>query len=494
MADGGRRAVGGGSSSIPTSQQEVPFSLLRQFAGPGFMVAIGYLDPGNWSTDLAAGSEFRYDLLFVIILSNIIAVMLQYLCIKLGLVTDRDLAQASRKFSNPRLNLVLYVLCELAIIACDLAEVIGTAIALNLIFGIPVTWGILLTGLDVLAILLAWDKKHFKVFELGTLVVVCLVSVCFIVLLVKADPDWIAVAWGFVPDLSRVFTKSGSLYVAMGILGATVMPHNLYLHSHIAKFRSLVDRIPASPVRTSFSAAVQPHFVDTIESGRGEYADPSSGADDSFSASASEPLITKMFSQHDMTLLEKSIFYSHIDTIVALTLALGVNSAILIVSAALFYGGGSVVADLFDAYELISGTLGPIAAFLFAFALLLSGQSSTVTGTMAGQIVMDGFLGTSFRVSPWIRRLFTRSLAIVPAMLYAVLAPDHKNVNSLLNFSSREIMTLKYVDENSGEVKEKCFANSLLVKIFAYLVAFVLTVLNLILVYQLIVEESSVTL
>ncbi|KAJ3059039.1 hypothetical protein HK102_010185, partial [Quaeritorhiza haematococci] len=210
---------------------------LLRFLGPGYLVAVGYLDPGNWATDLAAGSQFGYSLLFVILFANLMAVLLQWLCIKLGVVTGRDLAQSCRKHLPPGLNFAFYLLCELAIMACDLAEVIGTAIALNLLIGLPLAWGVAFTGLDVLVILAGWNPRHLRTFEFVVIGLIVVVAACFVVLLVKSRPDWLEVAWGFVPS-SGVVRDGNALYVAMGIVGATVMPHNLYLHSHIVKFRS----------------------------------------------------------------------------------------------------------------------------------------------------------------------------------------------------------------------------------------------------------------
>ena len=344
------------------------------FSGPGYLIAVGYMDPGNWATDLVGGSKFGYSLLSVILLSNLMAVLLQSLCVKLGIVTGRDLAQACREHYSRPVGLVLWFLCEIAIIACDLAEVIGAAIALNLLFGLPLLGGILLTTADVL-ILLVLQQRGVRWLEAIVLTLVLTIAACFAAELWLAKPDLGAVAKGFIPTFD-VVRNPDMLYVALGILGATVMPHNLYLHSSIVQSRN----------------------YERTEAGRRE-----------------------------------AIWFATLDSTVALTGALFVNAAILIVSGAVFGPHGQPVEELSDAHKLLSPLLGSsVASTLFAVALLASGQSSTLTGTLAGQIVMEGFL--NIRLSPWLRRLVTRSLAVIPAVL-VVWIYGVKSTNKLLVLS-----------------------------------------------------------
>ncbi|ORX94993.1 natural resistance-associated macrophage protein [Basidiobolus meristosporus CBS 931.73] len=359
------------------------FRKFLAFLGPGYMIAVGYMDPGNWATDLEGGSRFGYSLLFVILISNFMAVVLQGLAIKLGVVTRCDLAQACRKYYPPLVNIGLYIICELAIVACDLAEVIGSAIALNMLFGISLPIGVLITTLDVLVILLSYRNdsvKSVRFFEIFVVLLVMAVGGCFMLELFYVKPDLEQVFLGFIPS-KVIFTNPDALYISIGIVGATVMPHNLYLHSHVVK------------VRSPKSQEDQEQLLGTYTTG------------------------TSWIEQ-----IRNSIKFSILDCMVALTFAVFINAAILIVSAGAFYYGPfphTVVADLFDAHQLLTKYLGPAAGFIFAFALLLSGQSSTITATLAGQIVMEGFLGLSIR--PWLRRLITRSLAIIPAMIVAIV-------------------------------------------------------------------------
>ncbi|ORY04321.1 natural resistance-associated macrophage protein [Basidiobolus meristosporus CBS 931.73] len=397
------------SDLLPCSQQpkcvgylqkaKIFLKKLFSFIGPGYMVAVGYMDPGNWATDLSGGSQFGYTLLFVILLSNVMAVLLQSLCIRLGVVTGCDLAQMCRKCYSRPVNLALYVLCEIAIVACDLAEVIGSAIALEILFKIPLPYGVLITTLDVFLILLANRNDSAmanRFFECFIILLVGGVGACFVIQLVYVKPDFGQVMAGYLPS-APLFTNSEVLYVAIGIVGATVMPHNLYLHSHIVKLRS-----PNSDKKNERT-------------------------------------------QEDLVLSVKSaLSFSVIDCVFALTFALFVNSAILIVAAAAFHYRENnstqvEVADLFDAHKLLSDYLGPIAGTSFALALLLAGQSSTITATMAGQIVMEGFLGLTMR--PWLRRLITRAFAIVPAMVVAIVAGS-KGLNEVL-IASQVILSLQ---------------------------------------------------
>lgn len=331
------------------------------FAGPGYLVSVGYMDPGNWATDIAGGSQFGYTLLSVILLSNLMAILLQSLCVRLGVATGKDLAQACRDYFSPQISFVLWVLCEIAIAACDLAELLGSAIALQLLFGIPLLWGVCITGLDVLALLFL-QGKGFRYIEALVIMLVATVGICFGAEILFSKPDISGILQGYLPN-REIVRNPEMLYIAIGILGATVMPHNLYLHSSIVQTR------------------------------------------------AWQPTTEKKW---------EAIKFGTIDSTVALSLALFINSAILIVAAATFHGSGyHEVAEIQDAYKLLSPLLGVSAASaIFGLALLASGQSSTLTATLAGQIVMEGFL--RFRLPPWLRRLATRLLAIIPALIAIV--------------------------------------------------------------------------
>ena len=364
--------------SLPESNRSVPVpASLRgwrrflAFSGPGFLVSVGYMDPGNWATDLEGGSRYGYRLLWVILMSNLMAILLQILCARLGLVTGKDLAQACRDYVRKPAAIALWLLCEVAIVACDLAEVVGSAVALELLFGIPLVWGVLVTGLDVL-LLLALSRFGFRKLEAVVVTLVATVAGCFALQIGLAKPDWGAVAHGLVtPGLP----DRESLLIALGILGATVMPHNLYLHSSVVQTRAH-DRTP-----------------DGIRS---------------------------------------AIRYNTLDTILALGAAFFVNAAILVVAAAAFHGRTEPVTELGQAHELLRPVLGGAAATAFALALLASGQSSTITGTLAGQIVMEGFL--RIRVAAHWRRLATRLLAVVPAMVL-VATTGGKETARLLTWS-----------------------------------------------------------
>ncbi|MBL8067259.1 MAG: Nramp family divalent metal transporter [Armatimonadetes bacterium] len=355
--------------SVPLPQAKGWWRKLFAFAGPGLLVSVGYMDPGNWGTDLAGGSKFGYSLLWVILLSNFMAQFLQILCARLGLVTGKDLAMACRDYYAKPAAFALWILCEIAIVACDLAEVVGSAVALNLLFGIPLVWGVLITGFDVL-LLLAFMHYGFRKIEAVIFTLVATIFACFAFQMFAAQPDWAGVARGtFVPSMP----DNEAFLIALGILGATVMPHNLYLHSSI----------------------VQTRKVESGESG-----------------------------------IDEAIKFNTIDTVVSLSLAFFVNAAILILAASVFHGKGTVVEELQQGHELLRATLGGASATVFAVALLASGQSSTVTGTLAGQIVMEGFL--KIRVKPWIRRLVTRSLAIVPAVVVILLSGGKGTVHLLV--------------------------------------------------------------
>jgi len=350
-------------SSLPVPQSSAFLRKLLAFAGPGFLVAVGYMDPGNWATDLAAGSRFNYTLLSVIMISNFMAILLQTLAIKLGVATGRDLAQACRDhFSRPVSNM-LWIFAEIAIAACDLAEVIGSAIALNLLFHIPLIVGVCLTALDVLVILFL-QQKGFRFLEALVISLIGTIGICFGLEILFSRPELTGLLSGFFIPSVQIIGDPAMLYIAIGILGATVMPHNLYLHS----------------------AIVQTRDFEKTSKGRRE-----------------------------------AIRFCTIDSTIALTVALFVNAAILIVSAATFYRTGHhEIAEIQDAYKLLSPLLGVGAAgTVFALALLASGQNSTLTGTLAGQVVMEGFL--NIRMRPWLRRLITRALAIVPAIIVTAL-------------------------------------------------------------------------
>ena len=346
---------------------------LFAFSGPGYLVAVGYMDPGNWATDIAGGSKFGYSLLCVILLSNLMAILLQSLCARLGVATGRDLAQACRdQYSRP-VSFVLWLLAEAAICATDLAEVIGSAIALNLLFGIPLTWGVCITVLDVLAIL--WlQNRGFRYLEAFVIALILIIGLCFAAEIIFSRPDVAAVLGGFIPR-TEVVRNPEMLFIAIGILGATVMPHNLYLHSSI----------------------VQTRQFDRTSAGKTE-----------------------------------AIKFATIDSTVALMFALFINAAILIVAAATFHTQGRQdVAEIQDAYKLLTPMLGITgASTLFAIALLASGQNSTLTGTLAGQIVMEGFL--RIRLKPWLRRLITRLIAIVPALVVTVMYGEHGTAKLLV--------------------------------------------------------------
>jgi manganese transport protein len=397
---------------------------LLAFAGPGFLVAVGYMDPGNWATDLAGGSKYNYSLLSVIMVSNLMAILLQALSLKLGIATGRDLAQACRDHYSRPVSFVLWFICELAIAACDLAEVLGSAIALNLLFGVPLLAGVCITALDVLVVLFL-QNKGFRYIEALVITLIGIIGSCFTWEIIASHPNVLGIAAGFVPS-SKIMSDPGMLYIAIGILGATVMPHNLYLHSSIVQTR-----------RYELSAAGK----------------------------------------------REAIKFATIDSTVALMFALFINAAILIVAAATFYTRGrNDVAEIQDAYKLLSPLLGVTgASTLFALALLASGQNSTLTGTLAGQIVMEGFL--NIRIRPWLRRLLTRGIAIVPA-IFVTSVSGEKGTTDLLVLS-QVILSLQLsfavfplVMFTSDKLKMGEFVNGPMVKCLAWLIAIVIALLN----------------
>ena len=347
---------------------------LRVF-GPGYLVAVGYMDPGNWATDLAAGSNYGYKLLWVVGVSSLMAMVLQSLCCRLGIASGMDLAEACAKKLPSRLRIPLWLLAELAIVACDLAELVGSAIALQLLFGLPLPWGVALTALDTLLLLLL-QRWGIRRLEAVVIAMVALIGGCFAVELLLLQPSWPAIGQGFIPQASTLI-NGGELFLAAGILGATVMPHNLYLHSSLVKSRQ--------------------------------------------------------WESHQDSRKE-ALTFSTLDALLALSLAFFVNAAILVLAGGSFYGRpGPPVTDLSQAYHLLTPILGTsIASVLFGIALLASGQSSTLTATMAGQVVMEGFL--NIRLPDWQRRLLTRCLALIPAMVTVIVLGD-LGINKLLVFS-----------------------------------------------------------
>jgi manganese transport protein len=403
---------------------------LMAYAGPGYLVSVGYMDPGNWATDIAGGSKFGYTLLSVIMLSNLMAILLQSLCVRLGVATGRDLAQACRDYFHPRVNFCLWVLCEIAIAACDLAELLGSAIALELLFGIPLFWGVCIMALDVIMLLLL-QSKGFRYIEALVITLVATIAGCFTAQIVFSQPDLGGILMGFVPN-HAIVQNLPMLYIAVGILGATVMPHNLYLHSAIIQTRAW---------------------------------------------------------QHTPEKKWEAIKFCTIDSTIALSFALFINAAILIVAAATFHTSGyHDVAELQDAYKLLSPLLGVGAAStIFGFALLASGQSSTLTATMAGQIVMEGFL--DLRLPSWLRRLLTRMLAVIPTLI-AIALFGEESTGQLLVFSqvvlslqlSFAVIPLIMFTSDRRIMGE--FVNPRWLKIVASAVAFIIASLNIWLLVQ----------
>ncbi|MEH2136388.1 Nramp family divalent metal transporter [Nostoc sp.] len=403
---------------------------MMAYTGPGYLVSVGYIDPGNWATDITGGSKFGYTLLTVILLSNLMAILLQSLCVRLGVATGRDLAQACRDYFSPRVSFCLWVLCEIAIAACDLAELLGSAIALQLLFGIPLIWGVCITALDVL-VLLFLQHKGFRYTEALVIMLVATVGICFTAEILFSRPDLGGILLGYLPK-KEILQNPEMLYIAIGILGATVMPHNLYLHSSIVQTRDW-----------------QPNTEKRWE----------------------------------------AIKFGTIDSTFALSLALFINSAILIVSAATFhFSGNQNVAEIQDAYKLLSPVLGvSFASAIFGIALLASGQSSTLTATLAGQIVMEGFL--QFRFPSWLRRLITRLLAIIPAIITIIIFGEH-STSSLIVFSQVilslqlpfAVIPLVMFTSNRRLMGE--FVNPLWLKSLAWLVAIIIVGLNIWLLLQ----------
>src|SRR5271154_6021213 len=426
-----RRTVG--EASLPEVHRSIGVPLvgasfwkkMAAFSGPGYIVAVGYMDPGNWATDLQGGAEYGFLLLSVVMVSNFMAILLQHLSIKLGVVTGRDLAQACRDYYSTPVVWFLWILCEIAIASCDLAEVVGSAIGLQLLFGIPLVWGCMIMCVDVLAVLYL-QNKGFRYIESLVFTLIATIGVCFAAELFWVKPSLIGVMLGFVPS-ADIVKDPQMLYVAVSIVGATVMPHNLYLHSSIVQTRNF-ERTPDGK--------------------------------------------------------REAIKFASIDSATALMFALFINAAILILAAAAFHWSGHAdVAEIQDAYKLLSPILGVgVASVIFAFALLASGQNSTLTGTLAGQIVMEGFL--NIRLTPWLRRLVTRGLAVVPAVgimgYYGesnasnLIVASQVVLSMQLGFAIWPLLRFTNNKEKMGE-----FANPLWLKITGWLTVALIIVLNL---------------
>ncbi|WP_185860156.1 Nramp family divalent metal transporter [Blattabacterium cuenoti] len=417
-------------SSVSVPQKTGKWKKLLAFTGPGLLIAVGYMDPGNWATDIAGGAQFGYMLLSVIFISNLFAIILQHLALKLGIVCERDLAQACRDHYPPFISFILWILCEVAIAACDLAEIIGSVLALKLLFGIPITWGVLITAIDVLLILF-FQYKGFRYIESVVAALIFTILVCFSFEIISSKPEIIPILKGIIPN-PEIIKNSHSFYISIGILGATVMPHNLYLHSSIIQTRN---------------------YPRTIEG-------------------------KKM-----------AIKYATIDSTLSLSLAFFINAAILIISSATFHRSGHTeVADIMDAHQLLTPILGSsLSGIFFALALLASGQNSTLTGTLAGQIVMEGFL--HIRLKPWIRRLITRLIAIVPAMIASIIYGEKGTAELLIISQIILSMQLSFaiiplVNFTGDSDKMGSFVNGPVLKILAWVITIMIVILNLFLLYD----------
>ncbi len=433
-----------GAPSLPEAYRTIPvysgapvWRKLLAFAGPGYLVAVGYMDPGNWATDLGGGSRFGYSLLSMILLSNLMAMFLQALAAKLGIATGRDLAQACRGHYSRRVSIFLWVVCEIAIAACDLAEVLGSAVALKLLFGLPLLAGVIITALDVLLVL-ALQGRGFRWVEALVITLIATIAACFAYEIFFARPLWLEAARSFLPTM-EILRNRQMLYIAIGILGATVMPHNLYLHSSIVQTRAF---------------------------------------------------------QREVEHKREAIRFAVIDSTIALGFALFINSAILVLGAAVFHHRGMTqVADIAQAYQLLTPALGAsLASVLFAVALLASGQNSTLTGTLAGQIVMEGFL--NFRLPPWLRRLITRLIAIVPAAIVIGVMGEGQVTNLLI--LSQVILSFQLpfavvplVRFTSDRRKMGEFANRGWVTVVAWIVTAAIIALNAELLWLIFREWTS---
>lgn len=407
--------------SIDTTRKKTGWRRIFSFLGPAYLVSVGYMDPGNWATDLAGGSKFGYSLIWVLLMSNLMALLLQGLSARLGIVRGRDLAQANRETYPRVVNFALYVLAEIAIAACDLAEVLGMAIGIQLLTGLPLVWGVSITVLDTF-LLLYLQRMGMRKMEAFIITLVAIVAVAFLIEIIFAKPDLREVAVGFIPTA----LSDEALYIGIGIIGATVMPHNLYLHS----------------------ALVQTRKIDRTDAG-----------------------------------IKQALRFNRIDTTIALNLAFFVNAAILVLAATVFFkSGNSHVAEIKEAHRLLPGFLGDMAPKLFAIALIAAGQSSTITGTLAGQIIMEGYL--SLRINPWVRRLVTRLLAIIPALIVIIIYGE-ENVDALLVLS-QVVLSLQLgfaiiplIHFVSDKKAMGNFVITNLTKVAAWVIASVLVFLNL---------------
>jgi manganese transport protein len=412
--------------TVDTTRKTGRWRKLAAFMGPAYLVSVGYMDPGNWATDLAGGSKFGYSLLWVLLMSNMMALLLQGLSARLGIVRGRDLAQANRELYPKSLNFILYLLAEVAIAATDLAEVLGMAIGLNLLTGLPILWGVIITALDTF-LLLFLQRLGMRKMEAFIIALVAVIGISFLIQILMAQPNMAEVVTGFIPS----FQGKEALYIAIGIIGATVMPHNLYLHSALVQTRK----------------------------------------------------ITK-----DDAGIKRAIKGNMIDSVIALNLAFFVNAAILILAATVFFKTGRTdVAEIKIAHELLPNSLGKLAPILFAIALIAAGQSSTITGTLAGQIVMEGYL--KLRINPWVRRLLTRLLAIIPAVIF-ILINGENNLDRLL-ILSQVVLSLQLgfaiiplIHAVSDKKSMQNFAIKPLVKFAAWLITAVLICLNISMVFQ----------
>ncbi len=425
-------SLGEVNQSIDTTKfKKGRYRKIFSFLGPAYLISVGYMDPGNWATDLAGGSKFGYSLIWVLMMSNLMALLLQGLSARLGIVRGRDLAQANREAYPRFINFVLYILAEIAIAACDLAEVLGMAIGIQLLTGLPLIWGVSITVLDTF-LLLYLQKLGMRKMEAFIIALVAVVAISFLVEIIFAQPNLGEVALGFIPHA----LSDEALYIGIGIIGATVMPHNLYLHS----------------------ALVQTRKIERSDAG-----------------------------------IKQAIKFNRIDTTIALNLAFFVNAAILVLAATVFYKTGNThVAEIKEAHRLLPGFLGNLAPKIFAIALIAAGQSSTITGTLAGQIIMEGYL--SLRVNPWIRRLLTRLLAIIPALIVIIIYGED-NVDKLLIFS-QVILSLQLgfaiiplIHFVSDKKTMGNFTINTLTKITAWIIASILVFLNL----KMIINEASPT-
>jgi manganese transport protein len=415
------------NQSVSTQNKKTVFRKILAFFGPAYLISVGYMDPGNWATDIAGGSQFGYALLWVLLMSNLMALLLQSLSARLGIVTQRDLAQASRETYSPFINYILYFLAEIAIAACDLAEVLGMAIGINLLFDIPLITAVWITVLDTFLLLFLINKGIRKM-EAFIIVLVAIIGISFIFQMIFAQPEMGKVIYGLIPSMPN----SAALYIAIGIIGATVMPHNLYLHSSLVQTRKF-DRSAVG--------------------------------------------------------IKQALKYNFIDSTIALNLAFFVNAAILILAAATFYKNGMFnVSEIQDAHQFMAPILGTRwAPILFAVALIAAGQSSTITGTLAGQIVMEGYL--NLRIQPWVRRIITRLIAIVPAVI--VITIFGEGVTGKLLILSQVILSLQLgfaiiplIHFVSDKTKMRGFHIGKKIQILAWLVAIIIVSLNVKLVFD----------